>query len=39
VVRDYLQPDATHPNPAGVRLIVEAMGPSVLELVSRAAAR
>lgn len=36
-VRDYMQPDATHPNAAGVALIVEAMGPSVLDLVARAA--
>jgi acyl-CoA thioesterase-1 len=36
VLRDYLQPDATHPNAEGVKLIVERMGPAVLELVNRA---
>lgn len=36
VLRDYLQPDATHPNAQGVKLIVERMGPAVLELVNRA---
>jgi len=36
-LRDYFQPDATHPNAAGVALIVESMGPSVLDLVSQAA--
>lgn len=36
VLRDYFQPDATHPNAAGVALIVEAMGPAVLELVGAA---
>ncbi|MFT4959610.1 MAG: acyl-CoA thioesterase-1 [Paracoccaceae bacterium] len=34
----YLQDDGLHPNPDGVALIVEAMGPSVLELVARAKA-
>lgn len=29
----YMQPDAIHPNSAGVSLIVEGIGPSVLELV------
>jgi acyl-CoA thioesterase-1 len=33
-LRDYFQPDATHPNAAGVALIVERMGPAVLEIVS-----
>ncbi len=36
-LRDYLQPDATHPNAEGVALIVERMGPAVLDLVARAA--
>lgn len=35
-LRKYLQPDATHPNADGVALIVDAMGPAVLDLVSRA---
>ncbi len=29
----YMQPDGIHPNAAGVELIVDAIGPSVLELV------
>ncbi|MBD3679128.1 MAG: arylesterase [Rhodobacteraceae bacterium] len=29
----YLQPDNIHPNPAGVALIVEDIGPSVLDLI------
>lgn len=37
VVRDYLQPDAVHPNAEGVKLVVEAMGPAVLKLVNGAA--
>ena len=37
-IRDYLQPDGIHPNAAGVDLIVEALGPAVLDLVERAAA-
>ena len=32
----YLQGDGLHPNSEGVSLIVEAMGPAVLELISRA---
>lgn len=32
----YMQPDGIHPNAAGVALIVEAMGPKVLELVELA---
>jgi acyl-CoA thioesterase-1 len=36
VLRDYLQADATHPNAEGVKLIVAAMGPAVLELVETA---
>ena len=35
VLRDYMQTDGIHPNAAGVELIVEAMGPSVLELIER----
>lgn len=31
----YLQPDAIHPNAAGVALVVEALGPKVLELLGR----
>lgn len=34
-VRAYMQADAIHPNAEGVRLIVEALGPSVAELVAR----
>lgn len=33
-VRTFMQADAIHPNAEGVRLIVEALGPSVAELVS-----
>jgi acyl-CoA thioesterase-1 len=36
VLSDYLQPDAVHPNADGVALIVEAIGPTVLELVGAA---
>lgn len=32
----YMQPDGLHPNREGVALIVEAMGPTVLELVAQA---
>jgi acyl-CoA thioesterase-1 len=32
----YMQPDGIHPNVEGVALIVEAIGPAVLGLVSRA---
>jgi acyl-CoA thioesterase-1 len=32
----YMQPDGIHPNADGVELIVEALGPSVLELLERA---
>ncbi|SMX44997.1 Esterase TesA precursor [Actibacterium lipolyticum] len=35
-MRIYMQPDGIHPSAKGVALIVEAMGPSVLELISRA---
>ncbi|MEX5727706.1 acyl-CoA thioesterase-1 [Rhodovulum iodosum] len=34
-LRALMQPDGIHPNAEGVRLIVEAMGPSVLNLVDR----
>ncbi|MBI6628594.1 SGNH/GDSL hydrolase family protein [Pontibaca salina] len=33
----FLQDDGTHPNEKGVARIVEALGPSVLELVVRIA--
>ncbi len=33
VVSQYMQPDGIHPNAQGVAQIVEALGPSVLELV------
>lgn len=36
---DYFQADRIHPNADGVRLIVEAIGPSILELVETARAR
>ena len=32
----YMQPDGIHPNAAGVKVIVDAMGPKVAELVDRA---
>ena len=35
VLRTYFQPDATHPNAAGVGLIVAAMGPAVLDLLGQ----
>ena len=35
-MRAYMQPDGIHPNAEGVALIVEAIGPSVLELIERA---
>lgn len=35
-LRDVMQADGIHPNADGVDLIVEAMGPSVAELVERA---
>ncbi len=31
----YMQADGIHPNPEGVRLIVEGLGPKVLELLGR----
>lgn len=33
---DYFQPDGIHPNARGVALIVEGLGPRVLELIERA---
>ncbi len=30
----YMQPDGIHPNPEGVRLIVEGLGPKVVELLA-----
>ena len=33
----YMQPDGLHPNAAGVALIVEDIGPAVLDLVKAAA--
>nr|WP_240611082.1 arylesterase [Oceaniglobus ichthyenteri] len=36
-VRTYLQPDGIHPNAQGVQLIVEDLGPKVLELMRRVA--
>ena len=35
VLADYLQADRLHPNPAGLALIVEGLGPHVLDLVER----
>ncbi len=32
---DLMQPDGIHPNAEGVKLIVEALGPRVLELIQR----
>ncbi len=37
-VRDLLQADGIHPNPEGVRRIVDTLGPYVRKLVERAAA-
>lgn len=37
-MRQYLQADGIHPNPEGVKQIVQALGPSVIELVNRVAA-
>ena len=33
----FMQPDGIHPNPEGVRLIVEGLGPKVEELLERVA--
>ncbi|NHQ74314.1 arylesterase [Roseovarius gahaiensis] len=35
-LRDYFQPDGIHPNAEGVQLIVEALGPKVVQLVEAA---
>lgn len=35
VLTDFMQPDGIHPNAKGVSMIVDAMGPSVLELLDR----
>ncbi len=35
-ITEFMQTDATHPNAAGVRLIVEAIGPEVLKLLEQA---
>ncbi len=37
-LQTYMQPDAIHPNSAGVALIVEEIGPSIVALIERAAA-
>ena len=31
----YMQPDATHPNAQGVALILDALGPQVLQLLAQ----
>jgi acyl-CoA thioesterase I len=36
-LQDYMQPDAIHPNAAGVARIVQAIGPTVLTLLQKAA--
>lgn len=36
VLNDYILPDAVHPNERGVALIVDAIGPTVLELLRAA---
>jgi acyl-CoA thioesterase-1 len=36
VMREHMQRDAIHPDASGVTLVVEAIGPSVLELIARA---
>jgi acyl-CoA thioesterase-1 len=35
VLRDYMQPDGIHPNASGVELIVDAIGPAVLDLIAQ----
>ncbi|NVO24937.1 arylesterase [Donghicola mangrovi] len=35
-LRNFMQPDGIHPNAEGVKLIIAAIGPSVLELVNAA---
>ncbi len=36
-LREFMQPDGIHPNAQGVELVVERLGPRVLELAERAA--
>jgi acyl-CoA thioesterase-1 len=36
-LRTYMQPDGLHPNAEGVRLMVEDVGPAVIDLVEQAA--
>ena len=38
-INGRMQADGIHPNPAGVALIVQALGPSVLDLAARAATK
>ena len=38
-LRDLMQPDGTHPNATGVTRIVDALGPSVLDLIERTDAK
>ncbi|WP_377511763.1 arylesterase [Octadecabacter sp. R77987] len=38
-VRNYMQRDRIHPNPAGVKVIVETLGPEVLAFVTRVSAQ
>tara|TARA_R110002073_G_scaffold97341_2_gene223956 strand:+ start:347 stop:985 length:639 start_codon:yes stop_codon:yes gene_type:complete len=38
-VRNFMQRDGIHPNPAGVNAIVEALGPEVLAFVARVSAQ
>lgn len=35
VLRDYMQADGIHPNKAGVALLVQAIGPDVLDLIAQ----
>ena len=35
VLSALMQPDAIHPNPEGVALMVEALGPKVLDLIAQ----
>lgn len=35
ILQKYMQPDAIHPNAEGVKIIVSAIGPSVLELIEQ----
>lgn len=39
ILQTYFQDDGIHPNAAGVARIVDAMGPHIVQLVERAAAR